>query len=185
MKRIDEIEKLVQKNYGQMSYEEYQSIYNLIIELSPCNLLVFGMGRDSYLWTKINSGYTLFIEDDPFWIEKIKPLLVGNYEIFQYKYNTDAKKWLEYLDNPNILNILKMKFENKTIEEILYETDWDIIIIDGPIGIKSGRMIPISTVYSLKKKICFIHDCDRMTENIYTRVFFGNDFKQIDKLRIY
>ena len=116
---------------------------------------------------------------------KNKPFLVGNYEIFQYKYNTDAKKWLEYLDNPNILNILKMKFENKTKEETLYETDWDVIIIDGPIGMTSGRMIPISTVYSLKKKICFIHDCDRMTENIYTRVFFGNDFKQIDKLRIY
>jgi uncharacterized protein (TIGR01627 family) len=184
--RNEELEKILTP--GQMSYEEYEFIYNLIKELSPCNLLVFGLGKDSCLWTSINSGYTLFIEDDPFWINKTKDKLTGNFEIFEYKYNTSVKKWIDYLANPNILNILKIKFQNLNNNDVLYKTNWDIVLIDGPVGCSnesSGRIIPISTAYSLNKKNILIHDCDRVVENISSRVFFGNNFETLDRLRIY
>jgi uncharacterized protein (TIGR01627 family) len=182
----EEIEKILIP--GQMSYEEYEYILNLIEKLSPCNMLVFGLGNDSALYTKTNLGYTLFIEDDPFWISKTKPKLSGNFEIFEYKYNTIVRKWINYLNNENILDILKLKFSNQSQNEILYNTHWDIVLIDGPVGYgddSCGRMIPISTTYSLNKKHILIHDCDRVVENIYTRVFFGNKFKTLDRMRIY
>ncbi len=173
---------------GQMSYGEYEYIYNLITKLSPCNILIFGLGNDSRLWTTINKGFTLFIEDNQFWIDKIKPLLNGNFEIYDYKYNTLVKNWINYLSNDNILDILKMKFSNQTRNEVVYNTKWDIVLIDAPLGCSDdscGRMIPISTTYSLNKKYILVHDCNRIVENIYTRVFFGNNFRTLDRMRIY
>lgn len=181
---IEELQNLVSTNQGQMSYDEYEYIYNNI----NGNVLVFGLGNDSSIWTSINSGYTLFIENEKYWIDKIKSKLFGNYDIYYYNYNTLMNRWIEYVNNQNLLNILKIKFENKSQNEILYNTYWDFIIIDGPVGVNPenpGRMMPISTTSSLKYKKVVIHDCDRVVENVFTRIFFGNNFTQINKLRIY
>nr|CAD1820209.1 unnamed protein product [Ananas comosus var. bracteatus] len=36
---------------------------------APCNLLVFGVGHDSLLWSALNpGGATLFLEEDPKWL---------------------------------------------------------------------------------------------------------------------
>jgi len=176
-----DIDNLLLNNYGQMSYDEYEFIYDLIEKNSPCNLLIFGLGKDSKLWTKLNKGYTLFVEDNKDWIEKIKPELTNNFRIINYQYNTKLDKWIDYLNNENILNLLKIKNDKLNI-------NWDIVIIDGPNGFSNstpGRMVPISTTYTLNKNHVLIHDCDRTVENIYSRIFFGNDFKMINKLRIY
>lgn len=188
MEIIEDIKKLVDKNPGQMSYEEYYFIYKTIKEIDKPNVLIFGVGKDSELWTKINKGKTLFIENDKEWINNIKSNLTGDFDIYYYQYNTKVDQWINYINNDNILILLKIKFKNREQNEILYKTLWDVILIDGPYGVNiesPGRMIPISTSYSLMWKNLFVHDIDRTVENVYSRIFFGNDFKQINRMRIY
>ncbi|RPI77528.1 MAG: hypothetical protein EHM45_08730 [Desulfobacteraceae bacterium] len=81
-----------------------------------------------------------------------------------------------------------MKFLDPHWNEKVYQTFWEFVLIDGPAGYTNntpGRMMPISTVYSLHKRHLIVHDCDRIVENIYSRIFFGNDFRKIHKLRHY
>jgi len=49
MNTIDEIQELVRNNTGQMTYAEYAYIHDLLKELLPCSLLIFGLGKDSFL----------------------------------------------------------------------------------------------------------------------------------------
>lgn len=41
------IRALVESNPGQASFEEYQLVHDLIVAKAPCNVLVFGVGRDT------------------------------------------------------------------------------------------------------------------------------------------
>jgi len=194
MKRIDDIEKLLSISSGQMTYEEYELIYKLIQKNAPCSLLIFGLGNDSRLWTKLNDGgYSLFIEDNKEWIEKIKPSLIGDYDVFYYKYNTSVNRWENDIKRENLLNLFKLRFQNNHQNEILYNTHWKIVLVDAPIGYQRrylkyfnehpGRISSISTTYSLDKDNVLLHDCDRPAEDHLSMKFFGNDFTQVNRLR--
>ena len=39
---------------GLMNQSQYELIYKIIKSRAPCNLLVFGVGEDSYLWNNAN-----------------------------------------------------------------------------------------------------------------------------------
>ena len=54
----DDIQRLVEANPNQMSFDEYVYIYNLIESKADCNLLVFGLGKDSDMWMKCNNNNT-------------------------------------------------------------------------------------------------------------------------------
>ena len=68
----DTIQSLVEQNPNQMSFDEYVYIYELIKSKSGCNLLIFGLGRDSELWLDVNkNGKTIFLEDNTEWINTV------------------------------------------------------------------------------------------------------------------
>ena len=74
----DDILDLIDENPGQMSFEEYAYIYNLINLKNGCNVLVFGTGKDSELWSKANkNGKTIFLEDDLQWINHASVMGIG------------------------------------------------------------------------------------------------------------
>ena len=50
---------------GLMTRVQYEEIAKELEPYCPCNLLVFGLGEDSYLWQNLNiNGLTIFLENN-------------------------------------------------------------------------------------------------------------------------
>lgn len=136
----------------------------------PFNILVFGVGNDSILWHKLNlGGKTVFLEDDETWIQTIQkkfPFL----EIYKVSYNTLLKNWKHLLNHPQKLKL--------NIPSHIFQTSWDIIIVDGPMGYspqKPGRMKSIYMASILAKKggFVFVHDLEREVEKNFCHKYLG------------
>ena len=56
LKLYERVAELVRRNPNQLTQEEYLFVGRTLSGRSPCNLLVFGVGRDSNLWIDINEG---------------------------------------------------------------------------------------------------------------------------------
>ena len=165
-----------------MSFRQYWHIAREIELISPANIIVFGLGFDSLLWNKLNkNGKTIFIEDDKDWIEKFK---YKNLKINKVSYETEIKRYREYgIDNEFLL--LKLSKE-------IFQTKWDIIIVDGPLGHQPprkwagpGRMSSLYTAKKLSRfaKYIIVDDFTRKIEKKYSLHYFGkqNLYKIIEK----
>lgn len=171
-----EIRCLVKSNPQQLSEAEYALIAEMLISKAPCNMLVFGVGRDSSLWIKLNGqGTTVFLEDNPIWFEHVTqeiPLINAHF----ITYNTQRNQWAD---------LLKRNIETELLLDLAQEIrdkKWDIIFIDGPEGWsdeKPGRMKSIYTAAKLANsfKDCtvFVHDCDRQIEAIYSQKYLNDE----------
>jgi uncharacterized protein (TIGR01627 family) len=167
---------------GLMSKAQYKEISKELSTLCPCNVLVFGLGNDSYLWNEINKGgLTIFLEDDSTWISKF---LNSNLKIHLIKYNTRVE------DHQSI------KFEESKIKiEIPKEIKnkaWDFIIVDAPLGHQPprpykgpGRMSSIFSAFNLLKKggTVIVDDYGREIEKTYADHYFGKEnlYKIVEK----
>tara|TARA_X000001382_G_C3121605_1_gene163343 strand:+ start:46 stop:693 length:648 start_codon:yes stop_codon:yes gene_type:complete len=182
----DEIQYLVNQNPGQMSFDEYVYIYELIKSKSGCNLLIFGLGRDSELWLDVNKdGKTIFLEDNQSWIDIVKiqmDNLNKQIDIRNITYNNlgyDADRLLTEYDSGQ--NNLKLDLPND-----IPDIEWDIIIVDAPAGYGLDvpcRMKSIYESYNLSNEMTdiIVHDCERKIETMYTNYFFKN-YKLITEL---
>ena len=184
----EEIHCLVKNNPNQLSEAEYGLIAETLIDKTPCNMLVFGVGRDSSLWITINGqGTTVFLEDNPIWFDRIS-LEIPQIDAYLVIYNTQRNQWLELL-NRNIEGELLLELP-KEITDI----KWDIIFVDAPEGWsdeKPGRMKSIFTAaklaHSSKDCVVFVHDCDRQVEAIYSKKFLYSEnlISTLDRLCYY
>lgn len=184
----DRIVQLVKTNPGQLSVAEYTSVAQEIFNRAPCNVLVFGVGNDSSLWIDANNGgNTVFLENHPSWIDRVKTSLPQiNAELVQY--TTERWQWKELLNKgePDLLLL--------DLPDSITETKWDIIFVDGPEGWsdeKPGRMQSIFTTALIANTApdthVFVHDCDRVVEATYSSLFLGDDHLKavIDRMRHY
>lgn len=166
------IEELTANNPHQMSAQEYSQITKRLLEKGPCNLLVFGVGRDSELYMRINAeGTTIFIEDNPEWIAYAKEHN-PEIEIVQVTYKTRRKEARKYLQL-DLLHTLALDLPKSITEKV-----WDVIIVDAPAGYDAsqpGRMQSIYSAAALAKSGCdvFVHDCDRLVERLYSDHLFS------------
>ena len=154
-----EIKNLINNN-GLMSYNQYYTIANIIKKNNGCNLLVFGLGNDSFLWNKLNyKGFTLFIEDNMDWINQINKLENNNkLNIYHHQYTTKIQDWKKYYtQETNYTN-------DKLLIKILgYENvKWDIIIVDAPVG------HPFPCRRNTVEKKCNLCPCPGRMSSIYT-----------------
>ena len=182
------IVELVKSNPGQMSVEEYSLIAEEIEKRSPCNVLVFGVGRDSQLWIDTNrGGTTLFLEDNSSWIQKTAEQ-VPELNVHEVIYKTRRSQWRE------ILCAEDFSFLMLDLPAYILDTPWDVIVVDAPAGWaddKPGRMQSIYTTAQLAQKSCdtalFLHDCDRPAEAAFGTKFFGDQHlvQSIGRLRFY
>ena len=160
----------IQSVNGLMTAKQYELIYKIIKQKSSCNVLVFGLGEDSYLWKSANKeGKTIFIENIKSWADRFSDLDI---EIVNYKTTV--------LDYPNNLNERKLLLD---LPEYIKNIKWDIIIIDSPVGHNPpciegqcklcsptnpapGRMSSIFTASKLvhKNSIIIIDDINREIE---------------------
>lgn len=181
------IRDLTRRNPGQASFREYRYLYQTIGAAAPCELLVFGVGRDSSLWIEANrDGVTVFLEHHRSWIERARRE-IPDLTIQRVEYTTRRWQWWWQLWRPERL------FLNLPAD--LLETDWDVIFVDAPGGDRwkrPGRMQSIYTAAALAKNAAgtcdvLVHDCDRRVERVYTDRFLGEAFNlgQVETLRHY
>lgn len=184
----EEIHHLVKSNPHQLSQAEYELIVEKVVSKAPCNMLVFGVGRDSSLWIKVNShGTTVFLEDSPTWLNRISQQ-IPEINVHLVTYNTKRRQWRELLVK-NLEEELYLE-----IPKVIAETKWDIIFVDGPQGWGDdtpGRMKSIYTAAKLAHSShechVFVHDCERRVEAIYTKTYLytENLISTQDRLHYY
>ena len=169
---VDFIQNMKKQNKGLMSKKQYLAVAKKLSEASPCNLLVFGLGEDSYLWNEINNGgVTFFLEDSADWISKIND---GSLMVRHIKYNTEVSKHLE------------MGFDEEKLEldlpDEVQNLEYDFIIVDAPLGHQPPRPYKgpgrMSSIYTASKLLKFggtavIDDMGRPVEEKYAFHYFG------------
>lgn len=162
---------------GLMSSIQYQHVAEAIGITSPCNLLVFGLGSDSYLWNNINiDGKTVFLEDDHDWIGQFKDDL-RKLDIVEVSYDTKSKDHREIgFDN--------QRLEMKTLPERVRSVEWDVIFVDGPLGHNPprpykgpGRMCSLYEASRLVRPsgIVIVDDIGRLIESTYAAHYLGQE----------
>jgi len=177
----------------QQSLEEISITLNVIKSLNrPFNFLVFGLGHDSLMWAGFNpKGTTLFLEEDPKWVQTVLKdapelrAITVNYRT-QLQEADELKKY--YRSEPacspakaTLRGNEKCKLALHNLPDEVYDTDWDLIMIDAPRGYfpeAPGRMAAIfsMTVMARNRKgsdvtHVFLHDVDRKVEKVYAQEF--------------
>ena len=140
-------------NPGSMALDEYSAILSELQARGPCNLLVFGMGKDSAVWAKANAGgSTLFVENSPEWAA-----LCPYCDAIMVNYWTNIRDHgsLQLLGSPSLLlePVLKVAAARRS---------WDVIIVDAPMGWSEhlpGRMQSISTAAALANPSTTVRAC--------------------------
>ena len=182
----ERIRALVESNPGQASEAEYTLVYDVLTGQTPCNLLVFGVGRDSSLWMDTNDqGLTVFVEDVTHWAEYAREHVEG-ITVVDVRYWTLRIMWY-------VLRFMPFALFMRSLPAEVLDTDWDVLLVDAPRGTRwyrRGRMMSIYTASVLAKRsrgIVFVHDCHRFTEAECSDAFLGTDHlvRQVDTMRYY
>ena len=168
------VNNMKKEKKGLMSKKQYLTIAKKLRELTPCNLLVFGLGEDSYLWSKINkNGITIFLEDSKEWIATVND---GTLNVEHVVYQTSVEKQKE-------IGYIAEKLE-LSIPDRVSDLTYDFIIVDAPLGHQPprplkgpGRMSSIYMAFKLLKKggVVVIDDMGRPIEKQYAFHYFGEE----------
>lgn len=191
-----DLRALVAGNPGQATLEEYALVHAVVRSRAPCNLLVFGVGRDSGHWRTVNGdGRTVFLEDDPKWIAEARANDRGAApgtapDVHRVRYWTRVGLWPLIRRTPRAL-------ESRVFEPHLPDTvagaRWDVIFVDGPRGTRwhrPGRMQSIWMAGRLARAsgadVC-VHDCHRTVERACCDRFLGDArlVEQVGTMRHY
>ncbi|CAM8894252.1 unnamed protein product [Rhodiola kirilowii] len=176
----------------QQSLAEIRVTFDVLMSLSPCNFLVFGLGHDSLMWTALNPrGTTIFLEEDPRWVHsvlRVAPIL----QVHTVKYPTrqsDADLLLASYKRERHCTIPNIKLKGNTkcrlalpdLPDKVYDKEWDLIMIDAPRGYfpeAPGRMGAIFSAAVMARARTkpgvthvFLHDVNRRVEKIYANEF--------------
>ena len=170
-------EKMERSNHGQMTADEYRYIASF---LENKNFLVFGTGNDTPLWRYANrKGKTLFLENIGKWIRP------EDIDVIKVSYTTKRAWHKELLEEYRQGKVDRLVMD---LPQEVLDTSWDCIFVDSPKGNndkKPGRMQSIYTasIFANKKTEIFVHDCDRLVEDVYTKEMFSTIVHELTKLR--
>lgn len=179
-----EIRALVQRNRGQMTADEYRAMFDEIQSRAPSRVVIFGCGRDSFLWSMANvGGETLFLEHDMRWIASAEGDCKARGQPFQcalVKYTTTLADWAELID----------KHEMLEVPFIRQFAPADVVLVDGPQGEgprAHGRMQSIFMASQIRAPggtVC-VHDMHRRVETVYGERYLGKISERVGKLGIW
>ncbi|XP_019438296.1 PREDICTED: probable methyltransferase At1g27930 [Lupinus angustifolius] len=177
----------------QQSLSEIKISFDVLKSLGrPSKFLVFGLGHDSLMWASFNPhGTTLFLEEDPKWVQTVLKD-APNLRAHTVRYRTqlrDADMLLSsYRSEPTCFpsraylrdnGACKLALDN--LPEEVYDTEWDLIMIDAPKGYFAEAPGRMAAVYSAAVMArgrkgsgvthVFLHDVDRKVEKAYAEEF--------------
>lgn len=172
----------------QQTFQEISVTARVLERKGPCNFLVFGLGRDSPMWSALNyGGRTVFLEEDQSWMETVRqkfPTLESYHVTYDTKV-TQADDLLELWRQPECTAVGETRFSKcqlalKRLPSVFHEVEWDLIMVDAPTGWipeAPGRMGAIYTAgmaaraRSEGETDVFVHDVDRVVEDKFSRTF--------------
>ncbi|KAG2320093.1 hypothetical protein Bca52824_013306 [Brassica carinata] len=187
----------------QQTLKEIVVSSRVLEKKSPCNFLVFGLGHDSLMWSSLNyGGRTVFLEEDEAWIKQIKkrfPMLESYHVTYDSKVN-QAENLIEVGKGPECTAIGDPRYSMcqlalKGLPAEIYETSWDLIMVDAPTGYYDeapGRMTAIYTAGMMARNRkragetdVFVHDVNREVEDKFSKAFLCEGYmkKQEGRLR--
>ncbi|KAJ6422202.1 hypothetical protein OIU84_027198 [Salix udensis] len=172
----------------QQTLKEISVSSRVLEKKSPCNFLIFGLGHDSLMWDSLNhGGRTVFLEEDKGWIEQIREKL-PTLESYHVTYETRVNQADELIesgmeDDCKVVGdprISRCQLALKGFPDDIYDTEWDLIMVDAPTGYHDeapGRMNAIYTAGLMARNRkngetdVFVHDVDRAIENKFSKFF--------------
>ncbi|XP_051121953.1 probable methyltransferase At1g27930 [Andrographis paniculata] len=182
----------------QQSRQEIGVSFDVLRSLGgSCNFLVFGLGHDSLMWSAINArGKTLFLEEDPKWVETVlkdAPELRANTVRYRTQLSEADELMRHFREEPDcspeksfIRGNDKCRLALNMLSDEVYDTEWDMIMVDAPRGYfdaAPGRMAAIYSVAVMARNRngsgdthVFLHDVDRRVEKMYADAFFCKKF---------
>ncbi|KAJ7967978.1 Glucuronoxylan 4-O-methyltransferase [Quillaja saponaria] len=187
----------------QQTSKEISVTARVLDKKSPCNFLVFGLGHDSLMWSALNyGGRTIFLEEDEAWIEQIRrqfPMLESYHVTYDSKVN-QAENLMDVGKGPECTAVGDPRYSMcllalKGLPSEVYETKWDLIMVDAPTGYHGeapGRMTAIYTAGMMArnredgaKTDIFVHDVNRVVEDKFSKAFLCEKYmkKQEGRLR--
>ncbi|KAJ1385707.1 Polysaccharide biosynthesis domain [Sesbania bispinosa] len=187
----------------QQTLKEISVSARVLEKRSPCNFLVFGLGHDSLMWSALNhGGRTIFLEEDEAWIEQIRrrfPMLESYHVTYDSKVN-EADNLMEVGKGPECTAVGDPRYSMcqlalKGLPTHVYETKWDLIMVDAPTGYYEdapGRMTAIYTAGMMARNRdsggetdIFVHDVNRVVEDNFSKAFLCHKYmiKQEGRLR--
>ncbi|KAJ0241109.1 hypothetical protein HA466_0215690 [Hirschfeldia incana] len=189
----------------QQTHSEISVTKKVLDKTSPCNFLVFGLGHDSLMWASLNQGgRTIFLDEDESWIRQIAEKF-PSLESYHVRYETKVR------DAPALMTAARDKEECrrgvttdlrasqcelalKGLPEVVYETEWDLIMVDAPTGFHEeapGRMSAIFTSGMIARSrekgettAVFVHDVDRTVEDEFSMAFLCRDYLTVQEGRL-
>lgn len=175
-------------NTTHLTSKEFLLLSNLITRKAPCNVLVFGIQQQYLDLAALNAGgTTLFLEDDTEKISQVK-FESNRTRVYKLESKTAAKKAYNLLKharrNPACAPTAKplqqpaCKLALRRLPAQVYETKWDVVVVDGPCGDgleAPGRMAVIYTAGLLARggneTDVVVHDVDRTIEKWFSWEF--------------
>eukprot|EP00241_Pyramimonas_parkeae_P019671 CAMPEP_0114280206 /NCGR_PEP_ID=MMETSP0059-20121206/2313_1 /TAXON_ID=36894 /ORGANISM="Pyramimonas parkeae, Strain CCMP726" /LENGTH=305 /DNA_ID=CAMNT_0001400589 /DNA_START=82 /DNA_END=999 /DNA_ORIENTATION=+ len=186
---MDQAHYMYQNKRNQMTFEQYTYVTQLLFHHAPANVLIWGLGQDSNLWSTINRhGRTAFLENHEVWLNKMKENLPdAESHLYNYK--------LQFSNNVSNSerHMKKLLAEDKQAQhDDLYQklpadledVKWDVILVDSPAYAKETRMESIWNSKRLKDNLLqhpghivhiLVHDCERTIERMFSDEFLGRD----------
>ncbi|KAL8520157.1 hypothetical protein ACS0TY_010904 [Phlomoides rotata] len=189
----------------QQSLGEITVSFDVLRSLGPTDFLVFGLGHDSLMWAALNPrGRTLFLEEDPKWVQTVlkdapalrtqtvryRNQLSESDELLRHcRTEPDCSPQKSFLRGND-----KCRLALNMLSDEVYDTEWDMIMIDAPRGYfpeAPGRMAAIysAAVMARNRKKSgathvFLHDVDRKVEKMYAQEFLckKNQVKAVGRL---
>ncbi|ESQ38569.1 hypothetical protein EUTSA_v10028858mg [Eutrema salsugineum] len=168
----------------QQTFNEVSVSKRILDKKSPCNFLVFGLGHDSLMWASLNHAgrtYKAWIET----VTKKFPSLESYHVVYDTKLK-DSNKLIELEKTEDCKSVSdprdsKCALSLKGFPADVYETQWDLIMVDAPTGYHDeapGRMSAIYTAGLLARNRfdggetdVFVHDVNRPVEDEFSAAF--------------
>ncbi|KAL1564837.1 Glucuronoxylan 4-O-methyltransferase 2 [Salvia divinorum] len=168
---------------------------------SLSHFLVFGLGYDSIMWASLNhGGRTVFLEEEEKWIRNVTeehPYLESYHVVYDTKrrqanqlHQIGMQKQCRQVCDPRHS---KCPLALKGMPSFVYETQWDLIMVDAPTGYNDtlpGRMSAIYTAGLLSRNRLdgetdvFLHDINREVEDRFSMSFLCNGYMVEEKERM-
>nr|XP_043607474.1 probable methyltransferase At1g27930 [Erigeron canadensis] len=180
------------KTVPQQSLAEISISFDVLKSISPCNFLVFGLGHDSLMWSTFNpGGLTIFLEEDTKWVHTVlkdAPDLKAVHVNYRTQLSESDDLLKHYKNEPEcgvsksyIRGNTRCKLALTGLPNVVYDKEWDIIMIDAPRGYfpkapgRMGAIYSAAVMARNRKKPgvthVFLHDIDRKVEKAYAEEF--------------